>query len=257
MRIGLVLPSGDEAAAAHRAERHGLFGVLVEGTSPGAEAVVAGLVAPVTASVRILLRVPLGSEHPVTLAEEVSVLDNASGGRVVVVADTADLDAEAAVEDLELLRRALSARPVRHVGARWRFPAALHPDVPERLTVTPEPAQVAVPVWLTGEAGASVAARTGLPHVAQDPASCSSADFVQPGVTTLSGHLDADRDFVLRWAAAGATHLLVRLPAGQRIEDVLGLVSRYLQPEVSMPSFPRIIAESKPPDPWRHGIATT
>ena len=72
----------------------------------------------------------MGSDHPITLAEEVSTLDNSCGGRVVVLADVSGLDADAAVEDVMLLRWALSSTPVRHAGARWTVPAGL----PEHLT---------------------------------------------------------------------------------------------------------------------------
>jgi hypothetical protein len=59
-----------------------------------------------------------------------------------------------------------------------------------------------------------------------------------------------DRELVSRWAEAGATHLLLELPAGADEAAVLTMVSRYLAPEVGMPQFPRVMSDSKVPLPW-------
>jgi alkanesulfonate monooxygenase SsuD/methylene tetrahydromethanopterin reductase-like flavin-dependent oxidoreductase (luciferase family) len=246
VRIGLTLPAGRDVEAARLAEAAGLFGVLVEGERPGLEMLAAGEVAATTRSVRIVVRVPLGSEHPITLAEELAVLDNLAGGRLVVLADSAGLDADEAAEDLEVLRRSWTARPLRHRGVRWAVPAGIAGHTaPAAVMVTPPPAQVEVPVWLTGTAAATLAARSGLPAVAERPADARPDLPVQPAATALTGDLHDDRATVITWADAGATHLLVR--AGP---EAVATIARHLAPEVAMPGFPRVVAESPLPLPW-------
>jgi hypothetical protein len=111
--------------------------------------------------------------------------------------------------------------------------------------VTPPPAQVEVPVWLTGTAAATLAARSGLPAVAERPADARPDLPVQPAATALTGDLHDDRATVITWADAGATHLLVR--AGP---EAVATIARHLAPEVAMPGFPRVVAESPLPLPW-------
>jgi hypothetical protein len=253
VRIGLVLAHGDEGRQAALADAHGLFGVLVDGGVAGAESVSAAEAVVASEALRVALRLRLGHEHPVTLAEEIAVLDNAANGRLVVLADTGDLDEDAAAEDVALLRRCWASRPVRHRGARWHVPAGIagH-DAPGEVEVTPKPAQVDIPVWLRGPAAPAVARRQGLPVVAEAMDTCDADLLVQPAIGALTGDLEQDRASVLSWAVAGATHLFVRLPAGTDPGEALGPVSRFLAPEVAMPSFPRIIAESALPAAWPH-----
>jgi alkanesulfonate monooxygenase SsuD/methylene tetrahydromethanopterin reductase-like flavin-dependent oxidoreductase (luciferase family) len=246
VRIGLTLPAGREAEAARLAEAAGLFGVLVEGQRPGLEMLAAAEVAATTRSVRIVVRVPLGSEHPVTLAEELAVLDNLAGGRLVVLASSAGLGPDEAAEDLEVLRRSWTARPLRHRGVRWAVPAGIAGHTaPAAVTVTPPPAQVEVPVWPTGTAAAALAERSGLPAVAERPADARPDLPVQPAATALTGDLDDDRATVITWTDAGATHLLVRASP-----EAVATIARHLVPEVAMPGFPRVVAESPLPLPW-------
>ncbi len=249
MRLGLRLPAGGEPEAARLAEDAGLFGVLVDAAEPGEEVVVAAWVAAVTEQVRVVVRVALGCEHPVTLAEDLAVLDNIAAGRLVVVADTAALDAEAALEDLELLRRCWSARPVRHTGRRWRVPAGIEGhEAPDAVAVTPEPAQVDVPVWLTGAAAPALSAATGLPRLAVAPSESSPDPLVSPALGALAGEVEADRATVRAYAAAGATHLLVSVPAGD-VSGHVTAIARHLAGEAAMPDFPRVVTETVPP-PW-------
>lgn len=249
MRVGLALPPGDELPWAVAAERVGLFGVLARSV------LAAAAVAAQTSTVRVVVRVPLGDEHPVTLAEELAVLDLIAGGRVVVLVDTEDLDAEAAAEDVGLLRRCWASRPVRHAGSRWRVPAGLagH-QAPESVMVTPKPAQVDLPVWLTGAVGPAVAASTGLPLLAERASDCQVEPLVQPALADMSGGASADRDLAVTWAAAGATHLLARLPVAGEPAATLAELARLVVPEVAMPGFPRIIAESPLPALWPYPI---
>jgi hypothetical protein len=68
---------------------------------------------------------------------------------------------------------------------------------------------------------------------------------VQPAIATLHGELETDRSAVIGWAAAGATHLLLRAEP-----SMVATIARHLAPEVAMPGFPRVVAESPLPLPW-------
>jgi len=252
MRIGLVLAEGHEAELARLAEAHGLFGVMA-GTGNPLTAINAAIYASTaTEFVRVVTRVRLGLEHPVTIAEELSILDNVNNGRTVVLADTGELALEAGVDEIAVLREALSSRPIQHEGPVWKVPAGLpaNATAPKSISVTPKPAQLEVPFWLTGSAAREVGDASGLPVLARDPAVLSSPNLVEPGVTAISGNLKADRELVTAWAAAGVTHLFVELPTGADLAEIMTLVSRHLAPEVLMPHFPRVMSESKVPLPW-------
>ncbi|MFC0531599.1 LLM class flavin-dependent oxidoreductase [Phytohabitans kaempferiae] len=245
MRIGLQLATGDLDIAAG-ADAAGLCAVLTPGSAAGVDSAVAARIAARTENIRIVLRVRLGVEHPVTLAEEVAVVDHVSAGRVVALVDTADLDPEAAAEDLALLRASWSGRVIRHAGPRWQVPSGvMGPGMPTTLAVTPKPAQLDLPVWLDG-----TAAGAGLPVLARSFADADPATQVQPAVDDLTGDLDTDRRRVTAWAEAGATHLFVRQPDGAGVDFVRDVIARYLVPETAMPHLPRIVVDSSPPLPW-------
>jgi hypothetical protein len=253
MRIGALLTEPEDVVPAAAA---GLFGVLLEAPSADGGSTTAAEVAATTRDTRVVVRVLLGTENPVTLAEEVAVLDHLSAGRVVALVDPGALDDAAAAEDLALLRACWSGRPVRHQGARWQVPSGVMGEgMPTHVAVTPVPAQVDVPVWLTR---AVPGPGDALPVLATGPGRVRTDVQVQPGVADLTGDLDHDRALVAAWSAAGATHLLVRPPAsagraaaGAEAATFFRLyVARYLQPEVSMPGFPRIMAEADLPASW-------
>ncbi len=258
MRIGLVLAEGHEAELARLAEAHGLFGV-VAGTGNPLTAINAAIYASTaTEFVRVVTRVRLGLEHPVTIAEELSILDNVNNGRTVVLADTGELNLEAGVDEIAVLREALSSRPIQHDGPVWRVPAGLaaNTTAPKSISVTPKPAQLEVPFWLTGAAAREIGNLSGLPVLAREPAHLKNPKLVEPGLAAISGELKPDRELVTAWAAAGVTHLFVELPAGADLGQTMTLVSRHLAPEVLMPHFPRVMSESKVPLPWPGGDAS-
>lgn len=246
MRLGLVVAEGREAEMARIAEGHGLFGVLA-GSIIGAV-----YASTATDFVRVVATVHLGLEHPVTIAEELAILDNVNNGRTVVLVDAAALGADEAADEVAVLREALGNRPLRHEGPRWKVPAGLPDNVsaPKSIAVTPKPAQLEIPFWISGDAAPEVARHAGLPRLARDPAGASAERMVQPAITRIAGSLDEDRAKVVSWADAGATHLLLELPRGVDEEAVLTMVSRYLSPEVAMPHFPRVMSNSKVPLPW-------
>lgn len=252
MRIGLVVPQDASVGYARRAEEHGLFGVVVLPGTPGEEMLAAAEIAANTSFVRIVVTVPLGSEHPVTLAEELAVLDNISTGRVVAILDTADLDADAAGEDAAVIRQSLLPVPIRHRGVRWRIPSGLDEhEAPERIQVTPETVQVELPLWLVGNAAGAVATALGLPVVASTPEELGDS-LVRPARELLVGELEGDRERVVAWSGAGATHLFLELADRNEADpdEQLREVSRFLIPETAMPHYPRIISESPLPARW-------
>jgi alkanesulfonate monooxygenase SsuD/methylene tetrahydromethanopterin reductase-like flavin-dependent oxidoreductase (luciferase family) len=252
MRLGLALAEGREAEMSRLAEAHGLFGVLVGTGNPLTAIVAAVYASTATEFVRVVTRVTLGVEHPVTIAEELSILDNVNNGRTVVLVDTADLDREPAADEVAVLREALSSRPIQHEGLKWKVPAGLPANVaaPRSISVVPKPAQLEIPFWLTGAVAREVSGSSGLPVLAREAGQADDAINVQPGLTAITGNLKPDRDLVTAWAAAGVTHLLVELPAEADLGPIMTLISRHLAPEVMMPHFPRVMSESRVPLPW-------
>lgn len=251
MRIGLVLPEGRETELARIAEQHGLFGVLA-GTGNPLTAITAGAYASTaTQFARIAVRVTLGLEHPVLIAEEIAVLDNVNNGRTIVVADTGHLDDVAAEDEVAVMRESLAARPIEHAGEVWKVPAGLpaNPQAPTSISVTPKPAQLEVPFWVTGGAAAAVAGRQGVPVFATAVDQPGLGGLVQPARDAISGDLGRDRDRVAAWARAGFTHLFIDLPDAP-LEEAMINVSRHLAPEVGMPHFPRVMSHSKIPLKW-------
>ena len=251
MRIGIVLPEGRERELSRLAEQHGLFGVLAGTENPLTAINAAVYASTATEFVRIGVRVALGLEHPVLIAEELAVLDNSNNGRTIVLADAGELDEEAAEDEISVLREALATRPLQHEGPVWKVPAGLPANVtaPQSVSVTPKPAQLEVPFWITGRAAASIGARLGLAVLAQLPADADSDRLVQPARDTITGDVERDRDRVSTWARAGASHLFIDLPPGPAGE-VMTAVSRHLAPEVAMPNFPRVMSQSKVPARW-------
>jgi alkanesulfonate monooxygenase SsuD/methylene tetrahydromethanopterin reductase-like flavin-dependent oxidoreductase (luciferase family) len=246
MRLGVTLPPGGEIEVAVAAEAVGIpfVGVVA---APGTESAIAATVVAATTAVRVVVGLHVGVEHPTTLAEEIAVLDNLSNGRMGVLAELGSLDPDDAIEDITVLRASLSGRPLAHRGRRWRVPAGLLGHVaPPAVMVTPPPAQLEVPLWVSGAAATDVAATLAVPPVVDDPGEIEASSPVAPGRARLSGDVDADRDVVLAWSSAGATHVLCSLDGSATVE----VVARWLQPEVAMVGFPRVVTESPLPASW-------
>src|ERR1700719_682126 len=81
MRLGLVLPERREHELAWLAEEHGLFGVLAGSGNPLTAINAAVYASTATEFARVIVRLSLGLEHPVLIAEELAVLDNVNNGR--------------------------------------------------------------------------------------------------------------------------------------------------------------------------------
>ena len=123
MRIGLDLRAltGDELLdQARQADELGVWAVLVNSPLAAAE------LATTTNHVHLALFVDTGIEHPLTIAEEIAVLDHLSARRMLAVVHPA---IEPGVDRVEHLRRLLAGHIVDGVA------------------LAPPPAQTAVPVW--------------------------------------------------------------------------------------------------------------
>lgn len=246
MRLGVTLPPGHDVEVAVAAEASGIPFVHVV-AAPGTESAIAATVATATWATRVLVSVHLGHEHPVTIAEEIAVLDNVSNGRIGVIAELGSLDADDAAEDVAVLRASWSGRPLAHHGRRWHVPAGLAGHTaPASIMVTPSPSQLEMPLWVAGASAGAVARTLGVPHVADAPADVDDSQPVAPARAKLTGDLDADRRIVLGWSANGATHLLCELTGSATLEAL----ARWLVPEVAMVGFPRVVAESPLPAVW-------
>lgn len=247
-----MLAERREAEMARLAESHGLFGVLAGSSNPLTAITSAVYASTATEFVRVVTHVRLGVVHPVTMAEELSVLDNVNNGRTIVLADTGKLDSVPAADEIAVLREALSSRPIQHDGPSWKVPAGLpaNTTAPKSISVTPKPAQLEVPFWLTGPAANEVHGASGLQVLAREPRRLDQPQLVQPGLAAITGHLKTDRDHVTQWAAAGVTHLMLELPVEADLVETMTMVSRYLAPEVLMPHFPRVMSDSRVPLPW-------
>jgi hypothetical protein len=116
---GIIL-DGDGFERARAADDAGVPAVLVSGP-PGTEMVRAAAVAAQTRWVRIAIMVDLDDEDPVTLAEEIAVVDSLSGGRVVV------LTRGGTDHEQTMLRSALAGAVVRGVTIS---PPPLQPNLP-------------------------------------------------------------------------------------------------------------------------------
>lgn len=256
MRIGISIDGrrADAAAIAAAADTAGLAFVLVRDPD-GLGAVTAGPVVVATTDARVVVEVLLGDENPVTLAEELCVLDAASAGRLGALVSTGALDAEAAIEDAGLLRTALVPRPFRHRGRRWTVPAGLAADVPDTIMVTPPTVQFSLPLWVDGAAARAVSAAIGVPELAPagaaaPPGAVVAPGAVAPGAVALTGELAVDLAIVGERARAGLTHLAVTLPTDTPLEALSDYVARHLIPEVAMVGFPRLLAEDEVPPAW-------
>jgi alkanesulfonate monooxygenase SsuD/methylene tetrahydromethanopterin reductase-like flavin-dependent oxidoreductase (luciferase family) len=251
VRLALVLPEAREAELARLAEEHGLFGVLAGTGNPLTAITAAAYASTATEFARIAVRVTLGLEHPVLIAEELAVLDNVNNGRTIVVADTGHLDEAAAEDEVAVLRESLASRPIQHAGPVWKVPAGLpaNPQAPSAIAVTPKPPQLEVPFWVTGGAATAVAERQQIPVFATALDQAGGGGLVQPARDAITGDVARDRERVSSWARAGFTHLFIDLPDAP-VDEVMITVSRHLAPEVAMPHFPRVMSQSKIPLKW-------
>ena len=129
MRIGLdllgIADHNERSVSAVEADRLGLWAVLVGGPA-GTETIEASTIATRTSSIHLAVMFDADGEHPLTLAEEVSVLDHLSQRRALAI-----IDGPPATTDH--VRRLLAGELVDGVA------------------LSPPPAQTSVPVWVAGD----------------------------------------------------------------------------------------------------------
>ena len=222
MRFGVVIPvgadaerSGGPAGAAADAEQAGLDLVWLESEpatelTPADALTAAAFVAPATSFIRLAALAAIGP-HPVHIAEQAAVADNACGGRLVLALSDAGNPEAPLRETAEVVLAATGPRPFRHDGERWRIPGRLVGNQSEeRISVTPKPAQLRLPVWLAGAGAARAGSQLGLSHISgpadspQDAAAgwrlseaalgAAAASLLRPAVRELSCAATGDFD---------------------------------------------------------------
>jgi Luciferase-like monooxygenase len=215
MKLGLGLapaPDGDPldslSTRAREAESAGIaLGWLeADGDSVNSLLTAAALSAQTT-YLRLAAAVRVGG-HPVGIAEAASVADNSSNGRLILVLEGTG-DDSLLDETAEVLVAAVSSRPFRHAGARWRIPANLpENDLPQkRVIVTPLFVQSTLPLWLRGPSAATVARARGLGYVADGDADGDAAtgywQETEAGLGALAQRLSRVGAFTLPAASDG------------------------------------------------------
>jgi alkanesulfonate monooxygenase SsuD/methylene tetrahydromethanopterin reductase-like flavin-dependent oxidoreductase (luciferase family) len=141
--------------------------------------VVAAGVAQRTEFVRVGVMPTLGLVNALYVAEEVACVDNISNGRTIVAGQIPDDEvvrgwsgskannSEARIiDDIAVLRKAWGPNPFNHHSEFHTIPMnnEIHTQANglDRITVQPNPAQLDVPLWITGgQNAASVARQTG------------------------------------------------------------------------------------------------
>lgn len=283
MKFGLILETSESArlgAQARLAEELGFDSVWVlERRSPGpgacpAPLVTAAALAVHTRAVRIGALVILGLSHPLYTAEDAAVLDNISGGRLLLAAAPPSAEEASAWglspeglaqrfgEALEVCLGAWSPLPLHYEGQHFRVPANLPENIYAAsftsVSVTPKPAQVELPLWVVAgdEEAVRQAARLDLPIVG--PAEASPAELearfrLHRSLTPLRPSRPAAliRDIDVRNVddciqeieryrdALGVNYLVCRLAGeGEAWEEAVELFGKAVIPEFRMFGFP-------------------
>ena len=126
----------------------------------------AAFIAPATTGLRLVALCPVGP-HPIHIAEQAAVADNATNGRLVLA--LGESEAGPAVLDGDGRDRpgCGAPRPFAHAGDRWTMPGHVDDNTRERrLTSRPSPPSCELPMWLRGTAAPAIGAELGLSHVA-------------------------------------------------------------------------------------------
>lgn len=165
MRFGLVLDVLDPSdplpglvIQAEAAERAGFDLVWLEERRGSEDALPAALVAaaalaPRVSDVRVGACVAVGRDHPVHVAEEAAVADLALGGRLVLGLQPLEGYDDRFPDAVDVVLASLAPVPFRREGDHWPMPANLDGNtfsIEEEIRVTPAPAQLELPVWLSG-----------------------------------------------------------------------------------------------------------
>jgi Luciferase-like monooxygenase len=187
VRLGIVIQvgAGTESpdgplASALDAEEAGLDLALLQG-DPGAPAdalTAAAFLAAKTSLLRLVAAVPVGP-HPIHIAEQAAVADNALGGRLTLLLENDRSAASILAETAEIVIAAGAPRPFAHDGKHWTIPGRVDGNISERrISITPKPAQPELPIWLKGPGAVDTAAELGISLVsgrADSPTAAAAA----------------------------------------------------------------------------------
>jgi alkanesulfonate monooxygenase SsuD/methylene tetrahydromethanopterin reductase-like flavin-dependent oxidoreductase (luciferase family) len=134
--------------------------------------------------IRIGMMPVLGLVNALYVAEEVACVDNINAGRTIVAGQVADDETvrgwagsgagnsvERVVDDVAVLRKSWGPNPFSHHTEFHNIPMnnEIHVEARglDRISVQPKPAQLEMPLWMTGDArAAEVARRTSVPYMA-------------------------------------------------------------------------------------------
>jgi alkanesulfonate monooxygenase SsuD/methylene tetrahydromethanopterin reductase-like flavin-dependent oxidoreductase (luciferase family) len=251
---------GTPADWARAATQAGLDGILVvsdaERPAPLVTAVVAAAAEP---GLIVGAQVAIGDRHPFAVAEEIAVADLATSGRLLVVAVPAPGAAGRFDEALDLLRRALTPRPVRAVGPTWRVPGDIAGNDASRehaVRVTPSPAQIQVPLWCAG-VPVTTAATRALGHLAAGDDSADAVGAAWRAVDSLA-QIGAPRARRLRWSDAATVTATLRCGRAAFDQDwavICGppacamAVGRAVRPRLQLDRLPEGLEELWDTDP--------
>lgn len=142
-----------------------------------------------TSAVRLAARAGIGP-HPVLIAEQSAVADNACGGRLTLVLDAHAAGRAELEETAEIVLACVAPRPFTHAGPRWTIPGAVDGNEGERrLSVTPKPAQLELPVWLIGDGAPEAGRNLGLTHVADVGMNAAQAEGAWSGTEQALGRV--------------------------------------------------------------------
>ncbi|HUA71266.1 MAG TPA: LLM class flavin-dependent oxidoreductase [Solirubrobacteraceae bacterium] len=204
-----------EAKAAHAA---GLDGVMLRQTrAVPVPLIVAAALAGRVDDLLLAVEVDVGDRHPFELAEEAAVVDLVSAGRLVLVVRPSEGAEEEYGEALDLLRTALTARPFRFEGRRWRVPAELPENVHNletHIRLMPSPAQVRLEIWGSG-AGRDAALARGLGYLADADADPDELGRAHDRATAALGPAAIGAPRARRESLSDSDALVTRLRAGR------------------------------------------
>ena len=268
MRVGVTIDPGADTPAidgvrrqAEAAAEVGLDLAWVREGSPGSTAAssattLAAVVGAVTDRMRVAVQVGIG-DHPVELAEELTVADLTIGGRLSAIVDARDgpdAGVDVLEETLTVLCAALAPVPFEHQGPRWTVNAG------GPVSVTPEPAQLELPIHVLGAAHAAVARSHGVPPIIDINEDADHAARVWEALSASLGvarhrwarvarrdptvHANTDaavaslRREAATWALGTVVYDLARLPSLDDRLDLIGWLGRNVRPRVQLASLP-------------------
>lgn len=198
------------------AQQAGLDGVMLIPTpTQPAPLVTAAAIAGAVPDILIAAEVPLGERHPLEVAEEASVVDQCSAGRLVLVVRPAPAAEADFAEAVSLLQTAFASRPFRFEGTRWRVPANLPENVhniEHRTRLMPPPLQPRLELWASG-VPVRFAIAHALGHVADGSTAGEQLRDEWHGAQDLPWGVTLPRVRRDRWDTCG--QLLARLKEGR------------------------------------------